>query len=413
MDFPKAKDEAREPSEVKRRYKGMGRLVNLFKKLFRRKDTVSVTETGIKPYVDRILSDGILLNELLSPTPGEGIRGDFIRGRLDDFGIENINTDEAGNIYVIFPGSRFTDKVFLIYSDFDNPGYSPSGSIVNIKDQMLTGIGIGDNSIGASALLVLCEYIKNNDFPLQFNLLVLFSLRNTPEYNYEGINHFLFQWSGKIIGAAYLFGLDQGRVVLHSTGIYNLSFVFKYSYQDVLGKKYKDSSIDFVFQLYNEIQKIDFSVYNAIVNIVRVTAGIGFEYFPVDGTIDFEVFSPDTASLDRTREMIIELAATLGRNRNFTIDNTTVYYIPPANDVLNETLNKQLKKVHDQLKIVTRFTNIPDYTSIINQYNIPSLTIGITTGMKSEYHEYIETKNIQAGFMQVLLFLAELNKSGK
>jgi hypothetical protein len=66
--------------------------------------------------------------------------------------------------------------------------------------------------------------------------------------------------------------------------------------------------------------------------------------------------------------------------------------------------------VHKSLNIETKISNIPDYSSIINQFNIPSITLGITSGRKTLNCEYVETRNILNGFKQVLYIIDNLNQ---
>jgi tripeptide aminopeptidase len=367
-------------------------------------------DADIKPFVDRIIADGILLNEIPSPSELEEVRGDFIKQKLLDFGIDDIHTDRIGNVFALFPGTGPSERYLLLYTDMDNLKYSTQESIVEIRGERLLGVGIGDNSLGAATLLVLCEYLKTQGITFDFNLIALFSLRNVPENGFEGIRTFIEAWQERIFGSVYFFGLQLGRMALDSYGICNISFTLKSGNVDALGKNYTDSTVDLAALMYNRINRVDWSAYNAIVNIVRVSSGIGFEYFPSEGTFDLEIFSKDSGALERAKNEILAIAREISQHRHFTIENSTLFSLPPADDQRNEVFNEIIRKVHGLLHIETSPTQIPDYATILNQFDIPSVTLGISTGRKFVDDEYVETGKIMTGFKQVILFLEELNQ---
>src|SRR4030042_1448438 len=84
-----------------------------------RKTAGYLPDADMKPFVDRIIADGILLNEIPSPTEREEVRSDFIKQKLLDFGIDDIHSDEVGNLFALFPGTGFSDRYLLLYTDMD------------------------------------------------------------------------------------------------------------------------------------------------------------------------------------------------------------------------------------------------------------------------------------------------------
>ncbi len=375
-----------------------------------RRTAAFLPDADIKPYVDRVIADGILLNEIPSPSEREEVRANFIKQKLLDFGIDDIHTDEIGNLFALFPGSGGSERYLLLYTDMDNLKYSTQESIVEIRGDKLLGVGIGDNSLGAATLLVLCEYIKKEGITFDFNLIALFSLRNVPENGYEGIRYFIETWKERVFGSVYFFGLHLGRMVLDSYGTCNISFTLTSANEDALGSNYTDSTVDLAAMLYNRINKVDWNTYNAVVNIVRISSGIGFEYFPSEGTLDLEIFSKDSASLERATKAVLRMASEVSRHKHFTVENTTLFSLPPVNDRRNEVFNTIVRRVHGMLGIETRPTQIPDYPAILNQVGIPSVTLGVSTGKKFVDDEFVESRKVMTGFKQAILFLEELNK---
>ncbi|MFA6508627.1 MAG: hypothetical protein WCT14_21185, partial [Treponemataceae bacterium] len=139
----------------------------------------------ISLYINRIISDGVLLNQIPSPSDAEKLRMDFIIQRLQDFGLSNTVADEWGNVAVYFPAFGTRRDFMLITADVGDAEYTPLESSVRLTEERASGQGFGETSLGAASLLVLAEYAQNTSFHLNKNLLLLFTKSMSVDENYE------------------------------------------------------------------------------------------------------------------------------------------------------------------------------------------------------------------------------------
>jgi hypothetical protein len=88
-----------------------------------------------------------------------------------------------------------------------------------------------------------------------------------------------------------------------------------------------------------------------------------------------------------------------------SVDIAVKAFLPPGDPQINVGLNAIVRKVHDRLHIKSRSVSLPGYASFLNSLGIPAVTLGITAGKKTFAEEYVETRPLETGFLQLLAFL--------
>jgi len=121
--------------------------------------------------VGHILDLAMQIQQIPSPTFGEGARAKFIHDQFQSMGAKDTSIDAIGNVYAGFRGSG--DKPPLIVSAHLDTVF-PLGTDLAITrtDDNIFGPGIGDNSLGLAGLFGLYWYFadkrgraKNNRLP--------------------------------------------------------------------------------------------------------------------------------------------------------------------------------------------------------------------------------------------------------
>lgn len=366
-------------------------------------------EPGIKPYVNRIISDAILLNEIPSPTYNEELRVNFITKRLNDFGISNIIVDEAGNVAALFPASRPNDEYVLLFADIENEQYSPMDSLVSLTGERAVGNGIADNSIGAAALLVLAEYIQKNNLQYDRNLLFLFTNLTARDSNFAALQGFIERWRGKISSALYVVGLHLGHIESKPMGNCKLIVKVKTEERFPYEGANSNSAISILSNIAFQLGSIKWDDENrTTLNVARILAGIGYGYYPSEGLMELEIYSGDMNALEMSRRAVCATINKIAHDTGASIEVNINSFIPVGNAELNAFLVEKLAGVHNELRIKSKFVSMPDKTAIINSFGIPAVSIGITTGKKTFDEEYVNLVPIEIGFNQLVKMLEKI-----
>jgi acetylornithine deacetylase/succinyl-diaminopimelate desuccinylase-like protein len=107
-----------------------------------------------------VLRTQIALSEIPAPTGAEGARAASVARRFRALGLDDVRTDEVGNVMGSRPGSGAPDEApVLVCAHLDT--VFPEGTAVGVAREgpQLAGPGIVDNSRGLAAMLALAEAV--------------------------------------------------------------------------------------------------------------------------------------------------------------------------------------------------------------------------------------------------------------
>jgi tripeptide aminopeptidase len=361
---------------------------------------------GIASYVNRIVSDAILFNEIPSPTEAEAQRTAFILQRLADFGYADPETDGRGNVSVIIPAGDASDTEVLVFSDIRNESYSPLGSLVRLDGDLAVGMGIAENSIGVAALLVLAEYAAKNEIRFGGNITLLFSAFDPGARDVQPLELFLSSRKRIPDFALNVRGLELGRIAERPLGTYKITALVRTPERAVDAREPGASTITVLANVANRLGGIRWDGEAAtFLNVARIEAGAGYGWYASEGTLEIEVFSPDAHALEVAKNAVCATITNLAEEKGASAELSVKAYIPPANAEINAGLNAILKSVHERLKLKSKPTPLPDHAAFLNSLNIPAVSIGMTTGRKGSGEEYVDIRHIETGFRQLIAFL--------
>ena len=367
-------------------------------------DTAAAAELG--PHARRIVSDAVLFNEIPSPSEKEAERVQFILRRLNEFGVSAITNDLEGNVSVLFPGSKPTNKSVLIFADIANDAYSPIDSSARLSAGIASGNGLADNAVGVATLLVLAEYFQHNAVRNDIGVVILFTSLASQNDEFAGLKRFLASWDGEISFALYVTGIQQGNVETYPLGHYKMTITAHTKDREMLESSGEASAVSVLSRIASSLGTIAWDNANTTtLNIARIVGGVGFGFFPSEGFMELEIYSADTKALDMTKNAV---EATIGRIAAETGTEVKIEvnsFIPVGNPEVNAFLTKILKEVHTELKIKSHHVSVPDKTAILNSFEIPAVSVGITRGKKGLGEEYVELAPLETGFRQLLLIV--------
>ena len=360
----------------------------------------------IGPYISRVLSDAILFNEIPSPTERENARTDFILRRLAEFGYPNAECDDLGNVTAVLPARTGTDEHVLLFAAVRFEDYSPLESMARLEPERLQGRGIAESSIPVASLMVLAEYLGRNDMQYDRNILFLFTAHDPGELDSPPLEGFLKRWKTLVRCAAFLRGLELGTVGDRPLGTCKLSVMLRTAEHELIGGTPAPSAISSLAGIATRLGGILWDTENStFLNIARIEAGLGFGWFPSEGNMQIEVFSPDAGALEVARNAIVATVNGVAGETSASVEVSLKAYLPPGNAGLNAELSSMVKGVHDKLRIKSRPIAVPTTAALLSSQGIPAVTLGMALGRKSTTEEFVQISSLEPGFRQLLAFL--------
>lgn len=153
-----------------------------------------------------------------APPFGEAARGEWLRERFRELGLEEVHADEVGNIFGILPGpgkyavslSAHIDTVF------------PAGTPLNVRQQgnRLYGPGVSDNGAGVAALLAIAAALQSAGISPLAPILFVGNVGEEGEGDLRGMRHIFAtpRWKDLIRYSLVLDGAGSDTIVAEALG---------------------------------------------------------------------------------------------------------------------------------------------------------------------------------------------------
>ena len=382
-------------------------LVSAVRAWFGRRAARRPLRTGTGPYVNRIISDAILFNEVPSPTEHEAERAAFIAGRLGEFGIAEVAVSPDGCVSCALPSPESTEDYLLLLANTDNESYSPLDSLVRLTDRRAMGCGIADNSLGVATLLVLAEYVQKEQIRLGTNLVLLF----LPMTSAASLDRFVRERKEAFRAALFVSGLQLGDVETRLLGSCALLASVRTAERPVFPDGASSSAVSVLAAIASGLGSIRWSEDNqTVLNIARLRAGVGLGYFPSEGTMEVEIYSASTSLLQMARDAASATIQKTAKEMGAAVDVEVRATVPAGDIEKSRFLIDALQEVHRQLGIRTRTVSSAPERALLGALDIPAITVGVTTGRKTLNEEFVDLPPLDKGFRQILRLLERLSR---
>ncbi len=355
-------------------------------------------------YASRIVSDGVLMNDIPSPSDGEVLRMSFIKDRLGEFGISNVFSDERGNTLALFPAFGTKRDYVLLVAEVGDANYSPLGNAVRLSRTRASGQGLGERSFGAAALLVFAEFAQATGFHLDKNLLVLFTLSSSVDEREEAFRHFLDGWGDRVSCGILVRGAGLGLVETRHVGSYRLSVSVQSEDKAILSPGTAASAASILGTIAAQVGGLTWDEkQTAMVNIARMEAGVGYGHWATQGELDMEIVAEDEKMLETIKSVVAGCIEKTASGTKAKIDTLVRFKRSVGDPKLNAPLVAELKSALAEVGAKPRTGIVSEKVSLLNERGIPAIAVGLTTGTASPEGDALDLEPIASGFRQLLL----------
>ena len=153
-----------------------------------------------------------------APPFGETARGDWLKDRFRELGLEDVNSDEVGNVFGMLPG---TAQEFVALSAHIDTVF-PAGTPLNIRQQgnRLYGPGVSDNGAGVTALLAIAGALQAANLSPKMPIVFIGNVGEEGEGDLRGMRHIFStpRWKNSIRYNLVLDGAGADTIVAEALG---------------------------------------------------------------------------------------------------------------------------------------------------------------------------------------------------
>ncbi len=159
-----------------------------------------------------------------APPFGEAARSAWLQERFRALGLNEVHTDEVGNVFGVHPArqlSKSSAKQYTALSAHIDTVF-PAGTPLNLRQHgsRLYGPGVSDNGAGAAALLAVAAALHAAKIALATPLLFIGNVGEEGEGDLRGMRHIFSQpkWKDSIRHSLILDGAGSDTIVAEALG---------------------------------------------------------------------------------------------------------------------------------------------------------------------------------------------------
>ena len=372
---------------------------------------------------DAIVNEWIHLAEIPAPSGKEQERGHYIRRELEKLKLQNIHTDEVGNVSGVRKGSGIGPMiVFCAHMDTVFPTSTPLK--VKREGKLLKAPGIGDDTGNLAAILELFRSLDRAQIRTKGDLVFLATTQE--ETRLQGARHWLTHAARKpdmFIAA----DIPLGVVWYGALRLAALQFVYTAPGAHTLMSRDEPSPVKAVSRAINAVYQIPlpatapeaYPMRLPVINVGRIGGGAVINSIPKEAFFTVDLRSFDSATQDRLQTEVTRAAkgAAEAEHVGFRIEK------PEGDDLdYSNALTRDQRRAHPMVQTAVdihkylKVALLPDAMDVGStdanvgvSLGIPSMALGATAGRDAHtVDEGAETSSIVPGVKSLILLAVSL-----
>jgi len=358
--------------------------------------------------MDRLLELAIAIQQIPAPTFEESKRGEFVRKLFIDEGLDEISTDEVGNVYGKYPGEGIGAPL-IICAHLDTVFPAETDLRLARASEMLTGAGIGDNSLAVAGMLALIWMLKEKNIRLPGDVWLVATTAEEGRGNLRGMRAVADRFEDSPIAYLALEGMALGYIYHRALGVRRYLVSVSTEGGHSWGHYGRPSAIHELAELITQITALELpSNPRTTMNVGVISGGISINTIAAEACFELDLRSEGEealAELVREAQTLISVA----NKPEVKVVAEQIGSRPaggiPASHPLVKLAERSLiqQSIEPMLVIGSTDANIP----LSRGY--PTVCLGISTGEGAHtMGEFIHTEPVAQGMAQLLYFVERL-----
>jgi tripeptide aminopeptidase len=358
-----------------------------------------------------MLANLVMIAEIPAPTFSEQRRMEFVIERLNEYQLLNCSTDEVGNGLGILPG-EIGERNILLVAHMDTAFPDKMDHMVSIEPGYVSGLGIGDNSLGAAAVVTLPLILKELGIKLDSNLIVMGTSRSLGRGNIAGIRFFLQNTETPISAGICVEGVKLGRLSYSSIGMLRGEIRYQVPEEYDWTRFGAGGAIVNMNEVINHIFEIPLPRRPRTTIVLNsIESGAGFNNTPTRATLQFEARSESGTMVHELGETIGDIAAEVSSHTGAEVTMEIIARREPGGIRFSHPLAVGARRILKHLGVNPRIRPSTSELSAFIDAGIPAATIGLSDGENLNLEgERIQIDPITTGLQQLLGLILAVDK---
>ncbi len=356
-----------------------------------------------------LLANLVMAGEIPAETFKEQNRKTFMLDRFRECGLDKISTDEVDNAYAILPGK--TNRNILVSAHMDTLFPNTVDHTVRVEQEVITGAGIADNSLGVAVVTSLPTLLQEMGIQFQSNILLMGASRSLGRGNLQGISFFLENFSSPIEAGIFVEGVNLGRVSYNSLGMLRGEVMLrsKISNND---SGMTTGTIESLAELISKLQTIPIpNKPKTQILLGSCHAGKSFNKPADEARLRFEVTSEEVGMVSRINDHVCEIIQEIESESGLNIWLEEIARRKPGGIGFSHPLTSMARKTLNKLRVTPTVRPSMGELSALIDRSIPGLTLGITKAATHDFNkEAVYIEPMYSGIAQLIAVLMSIDE---
>lgn len=355
---------------------------------------------------NRVIDLAIQIQQIPAPTFSEEKRGEFVKTLFLKENLKDVSVDSLGNVYGCLPGKQMKAKPLIVSAHLDTVFPASVNLQYKKEDDKIFAPGIGDNSLGVSALFGIIWSLSERKIKLEHDIWVVANVCEEGLGDLRGMRGVVNCFGKDIIGYLVLEGLALGHVYQRAIGVRR----YRISVKTAGGHSWSDygqpSAVHELASLIAQLTAIPLPrAPRTTMNVGTITGGTGINVLASEANCELDLRSEDPKILKKLADQIEEMLVIA--NREGVRVTSEVIGERPAGEILADHALVQLALTCAREKNLSAIlTSGSTDANIPLSLGIPAVVMGITTGGGAHTaNEYINLGPVASGMGSILGFV--------
>lgn len=361
---------------------------------------------------DEIVALASAIQQIAAPTFAEGSRAAWVLQQFAEMGLCDVVQDELANVYARLPARNSAGTPALLISAHTDTVFPANTDLTLQPDaarHRLAGPGIGDNSAGVAALLMLAQLFRRSGSPVD-----IWFVANSGEEglgDLRGMRAVIARLGEQVGASIVLEGMGLGRVVHQALG----SRRYRIGVTAPGGHSWSafgaPSAVHLLVQLAERLTRLEVpTTPRTTFNIGRIGGGTSINTIAEGAWLELDLRSEQGGALEHTIEQVTTAVRRFQtptlRERGVLVSMEVIGDRPTGEIPVNHPLVRAAERsllaagvaVEPGERMSSTDANIP------LSRGIPSVCVGITRGANAHrLDEWISTLELGRGMQHVAL----------
>jgi tripeptide aminopeptidase len=359
--------------------------------------------TGIQ---ETLIANLIMLSEIPAPTFEEAARIKLLLQRMNECGLNNVSTDEAGNGVGIIPG-RDPSKNILLVAHADTVYSGKTDHTLSVLADEIIGPCVADNSLGLAVLATLPSLLDTLGIELEANLILLGSTKGLGRGNLDGLRFFMDNNRIPFDAGICVEGAQLGRLSYKAQGMFRGLITCKLPEELAWQRVGENSAIIALNDVINRILEIPVPRRpKTSIVLGAIRGGMSYNIMATQSSLRFEVRSDSAGIVREIQERINDYIADIASVYNADIHFEIVASREPGGIDIGHPLVKSCRSIMEALGLEPEISPSMSEVSELISRGLPAVTVGLTEAVNlHDLNETIRIKPIYKGLAQLLAML--------